>query len=102
METVNLVSDDELRAAIAGAFATRGANKGRLLASKPRGLAGAAWNAVMLNANPWKFSMGAMLLGNAREREVFHRVQHACDGLPRASLIALDRDAATLAVLGVL
>ena len=89
--------------ALALAYATRGPNRGQLLAKCPRSetLAAAAWQGAMLSCNPYKASIGAMLFMNAEQREVRDEVLAHFDALPREYRIMAQRDREALERLGV-
>jgi len=85
------------------AYATRGPNRGQLLAKCPKSetLAAAAWQGAMLSCNPYKASIGAMLFMNAEQREVRDEVLAHFDALPREYRIMAQRDREALERLGV-
>jgi len=89
--------------ALERALATRGKNKGLLLATAPSvfkdPLANAAWNAAMLACNPYKVSIMSMMLASVEQRAIFDEVVAFIDSNP--SLRHLDRDRAALERLGV-
>jgi len=91
------------KGALAGAYATRGKNRGQLLAKCPRSetLAAAAWQGAMLSCNPYKASIGAMLFMSAEQRAVRDEVLAHFDALPREYRILAERDREALERLGV-
>jgi hypothetical protein len=91
------------KAALTLAYATRGPNRGQLLAKCPKSetLAAAAWQGAMLSCNPYKASIGAMLFMNAEQREVRDEVLAHFDALPREYRIMAQRDREALERLGV-
>ncbi len=86
-------------AAIDAAKATRGKNKGMLKAScPPMGTdAAAAWQALMGHANPYKISIGQIMLFSDRQRAIYHAIDESLKG---HDLRGLDRDRVALEVLG--
>jgi hypothetical protein len=94
---------DKARAALAGAYATRGRHRGQLLARCPRSetLAAAAWQGAMLSCNPYQASIGAMLFMSAEQREIRDEVLAHFDALPREYRIMAQRDREALERLGV-
>ena len=94
---------DTARAALAGAYATRGKNRGQLLANCPRSetLAAAAWQGAMLSVNPFKASIGAMLFMSEAQRAVRDEVLKHFDALPHEYRIMAQRDRESLERLGV-
>lgn len=94
---------DKAAIALKAAVATRGVHKGRLLAKCPPShtLAAAAWQAAMINSNPYKVSIAAMMFFSAEQREVYYEINAAFEGLSPTQRIAADRDRAALEALGV-
>jgi hypothetical protein len=92
--------------ALENAMAKRGPRKGLLLATAPKGgtLANAAWQAAMLNVNPFKVSIYAQMMFSAEEKAVFDEVMACWDSLPpkvKAVLqYGLDKDRRALEDLG--
>lgn len=86
-------------AAIDAAKATRGKNKGMLKAScPPMGTdAAAAWQALMGYANPYKMSIGQIMLFSDRQRAIYRAID---DSLKGHDLRGLDRDRVALEALG--
>lgn len=86
-------------AAIDAAKATRGKNKGMLKAScPPMGTdAAAAWQALMGYANPYKISIGQIMLFSDRQRAIYRAID---DSLKGHDLRGLDRDRVALEALG--
>jgi hypothetical protein len=85
------------------AYATKGKNRGQLLAKCPRSetLAAAAWQGAMLSCNPYKASIGAMLFMSEAQRAVRDEVLAHFDALPREYRIMAQRDREALEALGV-
>lgn len=92
----------EIVSAIDGAIATRGKNKGQLKAKCPpmHTDAAAAWQAIQMEANPYKVSMGACLFFSLRQTKIFNTVLETIrrDGI---DVRGLDRDRVALESLGV-
>jgi hypothetical protein len=92
--------------ALSDAMVKRGPRKGLLLSSAPKGgtLANAAWQAAMLNVNPFKVSVYAQMMFSADEKAVFDEVMACWDSLPqhvKAVLqYGLDKDRKALEELG--
>jgi hypothetical protein len=92
--------------ALESAMVKRGKRKGLLLSSAPkRGtLASAAWQAAMLNVNPFKVSIVAPMFFTPEQRAVYTEVMNCWDGLPpkvKAVLqYGLDKDRRVLEDLG--
>jgi hypothetical protein len=92
--------------ALEDAMAKRGPRKGLLLATAPKGgtLANAAWQAAMLNVNPFKVSIVAQMFFGPEEKAVFDEVMACWDSLPpkvKAVLqYGLDKDRRALEDLG--
>ena len=93
---------DTARSALKGAYATRGKNRGQLLAKCPRAdtLAAAAWQGAMMVCNPYQVSIGAVLFMSAEQRALFEEVQAHFNTLPREYQILAQRDRETLEKLG--
>lgn len=91
------------RLALAGAYATKGKNRGQLLARCPRSstLSAAAWQGAMMSCNPYLVSIGACLFMTAEQKAVFEEVQKHFDALPREYRIMAQRDREALERLGV-
>ena len=89
--------------ALTAAYATRGPNRGQLLAKCPKSetLAAAAWQGAMLSCNPYKASIGAMLFMSAEQRAIRDEVLAHFDALPREYRIMAQRDREALERLGV-
>lgn len=87
-------------------FATRGKNKGLLLAKAPSPfkeetrLAYAAWQGAMLACNPFKASIGGMMFMKADQKEIMREVTAYIDARPALKKV-LDRDRNALEQLGV-
>ncbi len=94
---------DKAREALTLAYASKGRNRGQLLARCPRSntLAAAAWQGTMLVCNPYQASIGAMLFMNQEQREVRDEVMQHFEALPRAYRIMAQRDREALEALGV-
>lgn len=94
---------DTARAALAGAYATRGKHRGQLLAKCPPShtLAAAAWQGAMLAVNPFKASIGALIFMSAEQKAVRDEITAHFDRLPREYRILAQRDRAALEALGV-
>lgn len=94
------------RAALMKCFATKGKNKGLLLARPPSPfsdetkLAYAAWQGAMLSCNPFKASIVGMMFMNAEQTIVMNEVINYIDARPALKKV-LDRDRAALEKLGV-
>ena len=84
-------------------FATRGPNKGHLLAKCPPShtLEAAAWQAATLVCNPYKASVAAVLFMNPLQRELFNEVLAYMEAQPMWKQRKLDRDRQALSKLGV-
>ena len=91
------------REALALAYATRGKNRGQLLAKCPPtgSLAAAAWQGAMLSCNPYKASIGALLFMSPEQRAIRDEVLAHFDALPREFRIMAQRDREALERLGV-
>jgi len=94
---------DTARAALAGAYATRGKNRGQLLANCPRSetLSAAAWQGAMLSVNPFKASIGSMLFMSSEQRAIRDEIFAHFETLPHAYRIMAQRDREALERLGV-
>lgn len=91
------------RAALMACFATRGKNKGLLLAKAPGGfnsLEYAAWQGAQMACNPFKVSIMSMMLSSPEQKAVFEEVKAYMDARPALAKV-LDRDRAGLEKLGV-
>ena len=88
--------------AISGAIATRGKNKGQLKAKCPpmHTDAAAAWQAMQMEANPYKVSMGACLFFNLRQTKIFNAVLETIRK-ENIDVRCLDRDRLALESIGV-
>jgi len=91
------------KAALAGAYATRGRHRGQLLARCPGShtMAAAAWQGAMLACNPYKASIGAVLFMTPEQKAVLHEVLSHFETLPREYRILAERDREALERLGV-
>ena len=98
------VLSETARAALMRCFATKGKNKGLLLANAPSSFkdpdAYAAWQGAMLACNPFKASIGAMLFMKPGGRAISVEVTEYLDARPALKKV-LDRDRAGLEKLGV-
>lgn len=91
------------KTALAGAYASKGKNRGQLLARCPRSetAAAAAWQGAMMVCNPYQVSIGAILFMTAEQRALFEEVKAHFESLPREYQIMAQRDRETLERLGV-
>ena len=89
--------------ALAGAKATRGPHKGKLLSKAPASntLACAAWQGAMLSVNPFKASIASMIFMNAEQKQVCAEVQAHFDAMPKRDRVTFDKDRQGLERLGV-
>ena len=87
-------------AAIDQAKVSRGKNKGMLKANCPKADSdgAAAWQAMTLQANPYKAGLFIIAMFNDRQRAVFDAVGSAIEGY---DINHLDRDRTILEALGV-
>lgn len=94
---------DKAANALRQCIATRGPHKGMLLAKCPKSdtLAAAAWQGVMMSANPYKASILAQILFTDEQRTIANECMAAFDALPKSARVAVQRDAAALTALGV-
>jgi hypothetical protein len=85
--------------AINGALVSRGKYKGSLKASRPNSTsdAAAAWEALIMEANPYKAGIYFQLMMNDRQQAIFREVSKAIEGL---DLRSIDRDRNILEQLG--
>lgn len=85
--------------AINGALVSRGKYKGSLKASRPKSTsdAAAAWEALIMEANPYKAGIYFQLMMNERQQAIFREVSKAIEGL---DLRSIDRDRNILEQLG--
>lgn len=97
---------EKTQTALEGAMVKRGPRKGLLLASAPKSgtLENAAWQAAMLNVNPFKVSIVAQMFFKPEQKEVFNEVMACWESLPekvQAVLkYGLDKDRRALEDLG--
>jgi hypothetical protein len=86
-------------AAIDGALVSRGKHKGSLKASRPASNsdAAAAWEALIMEANPYKAGIWFQVMMTARKEALFREVSKAIKGL---DLRSIDRDRNILEQLG--
>jgi len=89
--------------ALAGAYASKGKNRGQLLARCPKSdsAAAAAWQGAMMVCNPFQVSIGAVLFMSPEQRALFEEVKAHFEGLPREYQIMAQRDREALERLGV-
>jgi len=96
---------DTARAALAAAYATKGAHRGQLLANCPNAskkpLAAAAWHAVMIVVNPYRASVFAVMLMTDEQRAVRDEIIAHVERMPKAYQIMMQRDREALESLGV-
>ena len=91
------------RNALNGAYATRGKNRGQLLARCPniRHARRRRWQGAMFVCNPYQISIGSILLMSPLHRELFEEVKAHFETLPREYQILAQRDREALERLGV-
>ena len=96
------LSRSEIVSAIESAISTRGKNKGQLKATCPRSDtdAAAAWQALQMEANPYKVSMGTCLFFSTRQTKIFNAVLETIRDR-NIDVRGLDRDRVALESLGV-
>ena len=95
------ILSDAATKALAGAFVTRGPNKGQLLANAPKDkLAKAAWQGAQMVCNPYKVSICALMFFNDEEKAIFDEVEKFIESLGPAAK-TFDRDRLALERLGV-
>lgn len=99
-DQVAALSDTAL-AALRGAFVSRGANRGQLLANAPKDkMARMAWHGAQMVCNPYKVSICALMFASDEEKAIFDEVERFMESLgPIAK--TLDRDRVALERLGV-
>jgi hypothetical protein len=87
-------------AAIDAAKVSRGKNRGMLKANCPKSDSdgAAAWQAMTLQANPYKAGVFTIAMFNDRQRAIFDAVGKAIEGY---DVNHLDRDRTILEALGV-
>jgi len=87
-------------AAIDAAKVSRGKNRGMLRARCPKSNSdgAAAWQAMTLQANPYKIGIGTIMFFTDRQRAIFDAVGKAIEG---HDVNHLDRDRTILESLGV-
>jgi len=90
---------DAIIAAIDGALVSRGKDKGKLKASRPNSSsdAAAAWEALIMEANPFKAGIWFQVMMTERQQAIFREVSKAIQGL---DLRSIDRDRNLLEQLG--
>jgi hypothetical protein len=90
---------DRINQAIRAALVSRGPNKGMLKSSPPRhGTdAYAAWQALTMCANPYKVSIGGLMMLPREQREVYDVVLAWAE---TRDVRALDRDRVALEQMG--
>ena len=86
--------------AIDAAKVSRGKSKGMLKAQCPKADSdgAAAWQAMTLQANPYKVGIGTIMFFTDRQRAIFDAVNKAIEG---QDINHLDRDRTILEALGV-
>lgn len=86
-------------AAINDALVSRGKHKGSLKASRPNSAsdAAAAWEALVMEANPYKAGIWFQIMMSERQQAIFREVSKAIKGL---DLRSIDRDRNILEQLG--
>jgi hypothetical protein len=86
--------------AIAAACVSRGKRKGTLKATCPPmgSNAAAAWQAMMLEANPYKASIAQIMMLRGEARAIYDAIEASLKGI---DLRGLDRDRVALEGLGV-
>ena len=98
------ILSETARAALMRCFATKGKNKGLLLAKAPSSYkdpdAYAAWQGAMLACNPFKASIGGMMFLKPEHKAIMQEVIDYMDARPALAKV-LDRDRAGLEKLGV-
>jgi len=84
-------------------FATRGRNKGHLLAKCPPShtLEAAAWQAAQMVCNPYKAGIMTQMFFTPVQRELYQEVLAYMESQPLWKQRMLDRDRAALSKLGV-
>ena len=92
---------EEIRLAIDGAIAKSGKNIGKLKARCPRSDtdAAAAWQAIQIEANPYKVSVTAYLFFSERQTKIFYAVIDTIQS-KNIDVRGLDRDRVTLESIG--
>ena len=92
---------NDIKQAINGAIATRGKNKGQLKAKCPpmHTDAAAAWQAIQVEANPFKVSMSACLFFSLRQTKIFNAVLETIRA-KNIDVRGLDRDRLALESMG--
>jgi hypothetical protein len=93
---------NDIKAAIQGAIARSGKNAGKLKATCPRSDtdAAAAWQAIQMEANPFKVSMAMCLFFSTRQTKIFNAVLETIRDR-NIDVRGLDRDRVALENLGV-
>lgn len=96
------MENSRIVAALRAAFATKGKNAGRLLAKCPPSTtdAAAAWQACMVQSNPYKVGMITIMLFTDDQMKIYGAIGHALDS-GKIDVRDLDRDRAALESLGV-
>ena len=87
--------------ALSYAIATKGKNKGKLLARAPASntLAYAAWQGAMLSVNPYKASICGLMFMTEEQRAISQEVTAFFDA--NRQLRGMDKDRSSLESLGV-
>ena len=98
------VLSETARAALMRCFATKGKNKGLLLANAPGPYkdpdAYSAWQGAQMACNPFKVSIAHMMFMKPEQKAIFEEVCAYMDARPALKKV-LDRDRAGLEKLGV-
>ena len=100
MTTTSAEFKDVCIAAIDAAHVSRGKNRGVLKTQCPRSDTdgAAAWQAIALQANPFKVGVCTIVMFNDRQKAIFDAVNKAIEG---HDVKHLDRDRTILEALGV-
>ena len=100
MTTTSAEFKDVCIAAIDAAIVSRGKSKGVLKANCPKSDSdgAAAWQAIALQANPFKVGIYTIAMFDDRQRAIFDAVTKAIEG---HDVKHLDRDRTILEALGV-
>lgn len=81
---------DEVREHLLSVISTRGRNKGYILASAPKGVRGAAWQAVVSHLAASRVSFSSVFWMADEEKQVFHDVDDAIGPLFRHAINATE------------
>ena len=99
------ITKERMAAAVRASCASRGKHKGRLLSTCPSRWrapgpdAEAAWLALMVDANPYKASVGRILMLNPEQRALFDATRTFLEDR-RIDVRGLDRDRVALEAWG--